>query len=195
VSALVYVGVAVVGIGAAGAATMYESTDDAAAPLAVVAQSFDFPFAHRLVAVGAIAAMLGVLLNLLLGLSRVLLAMGRRRDMPHAVATLNDAGTTPYVAVIAVTALIAALTLVGSVKTTWSFSAFTVLVYYGITNLAALNLPEAQRLYPRWIAWTGLALCPFLAFCIDWRIWLSGLGIIAVGLLWRIGAVRLRFQG
>ena len=38
----------------------------------------DFPFrVHGLVAIGAMTAMLGVLLNLLLGLSRVLLAMGR----------------------------------------------------------------------------------------------------------------------
>jgi APA family basic amino acid/polyamine antiporter len=188
VSALVYIGVAVVGIGAAGVATMYESTDQAAAPLAVVAQGFEFPLAHRLVAIGAMAAMLGVLLNLLLGLSRVLLAMGRRRDMPHAVATLNEAGTTPYVAVIAVTALIATLTLVGSVKTTWSFSAFTVLVYYGITNLAALYLPESQRLYPRWVSWAGLAMCPFLAFCIDWQIWLAGLLILCVGGIWKLAA-------
>lgn len=191
VSAVVYIGVAVVGIGAAGAGTMHESTGQAAAPLAVVAQGFEFPLAHRLVAIGAMAAMLGVLLNLLLGLLRVLLAMGRRRDMPHAVATLNEAGTTPYVAVIAVTVLIATLTLVGSVKTTWSFSAFTVLVYYGITNLAALYLPESQRLYPRWIAWAGLALCPFLAFCIEWPIWFAGLVVVAAGGVWRFLAMRI----
>jgi amino acid transporter len=32
------------------------------------------------------------------------------------------------------------LALLGDVKTTWSFSAFTVLIYYAITNLAALRL-------------------------------------------------------
>jgi APA family basic amino acid/polyamine antiporter len=38
-------------------------------------------------------------------------------------------------------AVIAGLALLGNVKTTWSFSAFTVLIYYAITNLAALRMP------------------------------------------------------
>ena len=42
-----------------------------------------------LVTVGAIAAMLGVLLNLILGLSRVWLAMGRRGEMPTVLARLG----------------------------------------------------------------------------------------------------------
>lgn len=75
------------------------------------------------------------------------MAMGRRRDMPAATARLNASRTTPFVAVIVVGVLIAGLTLIGSVKTTWSFSAFTVLVYYAITNLAALRLKPQERLF------------------------------------------------
>ena len=45
---------------------------------------------------------LTMLLNLILGLSRVWLAMGRRLDMPRVLARLNPSGTTPYVAVVAV---------------------------------------------------------------------------------------------
>jgi len=136
-------------------------------------------------------AMLGVLLNLILGNSRVLLAMGRRGDMPAAVARLNDARTTPYVAVVGVGALILALALVGSVKTTWAFSAFTVLVYYAITNLAALRLPEAERRYPRWVAGLGLVACLFLAFWVEWRVWVAGLALLALGLGWRAAFRRL----
>ena len=133
---------------------------------------------------GAITAMLGVLLNLILGLSRVLLAMGRRRDLPRVVARLNQAGTTPSLAVLIVGIAISGLVLIGDVKTTWSFSAFTVLIYYAITNLAALQLSAAERLYPRWLAWLGLAACLFLAFWVDWQIWVIGLGLIIVGLIW-----------
>lgn len=43
--------------------------------------------------------MQGVLLNLILGLSRVLLAMGRCLDRPRVLARLNPSGTIPYVAV------------------------------------------------------------------------------------------------
>ena len=143
------------------------------------------------VAIGAITAMLGVLLNLILGLSRVLLAMGRRRDMPSATAKIQSSTSTPYVAVAIVGLGITALVLIGNVKTTWSFSAFTVLIYYAITNLAALQLGSNERLYPKWIAWVGLAACLFLAFWVEVDIWLVGVGMIGVGLVWHAVVKRL----
>ncbi len=137
-----------------------------------------------LITFAAITAMLGVLLNLVLGLSRVALAMGRRRDLPGFFSNVNDAGTTPVPAVIGVGLLIALLTLIGDVKTTWSFSAFTVLIYYGITNLAALRLPVENRLYPRVFAWAGLGGCLFLCWWVEPAVWLIGCGLIVVGLIW-----------
>jgi APA family basic amino acid/polyamine antiporter len=87
-------------------------------------------------------AMLGVMLNLLLGLSRVLLAMGRRSDMPSITSKLA-------VSVLVIGGIVETLAATGSVKTTWTFSAFTVLIYYAITNLAALRLSQHERLYRR----------------------------------------------
>jgi APA family basic amino acid/polyamine antiporter len=139
---------------------------------------------------GAMLAMLGVLLNLVLGLSRVWLAMGRRGDMPRGLASVNAGGTTPVPAVIVTGVVIAALVLIGDVKKTWSFSAFTVLVYYAITNAAALRLTPEQRRYPRVVAVAGLLSCLFLAFWVEWQIWAIGLGLIAVGLLWHTVATR-----
>jgi APA family basic amino acid/polyamine antiporter len=187
---LLYGAVAIVGIGAVGGADLLAATQAQAAPLAVVAQRFDIPFARDILVVGAVTAMLGVLLNLLLGLSRVLLAMARRADMPRVLASLNRSGTTPHWAVIAAAAVIAGLVLVGNIRTTWSFSAFNVLIYYALTNLAALRLPAQQRLYPRWIAAVGGLACLALAFWIEQTIWLAGLGIIAAGLLWHLFARR-----
>jgi APA family basic amino acid/polyamine antiporter len=175
-SMLVYVAVAIVAVGAAGAERLSTATAEKAAPLETVAR--DFPWrVHWFVAVGAMTAMLGVLLNLVLGLSRVLLAMGRRGDMPAATANVN-------VSVVAVAAVVAALAATGSVKTTWSFSAFTVLIYYAVTNLAALRLPDSERIYGKPWAWAGLAACLALAFAIEWPIWLAGLGILGLGLAW-----------
>ena len=128
--------------------------------------------------------MAGVLVNLLLGLSRVVLAMARRRDLPFFFANVRESSGTPDRAVVLVGVGIAALVLIGDVKTTWSFSAFTVLIYYATTNLAAALLTPAERLYPRWIAWLGLASCLFLAWWVEPRIWLIGLALIAAGLLW-----------
>jgi APA family basic amino acid/polyamine antiporter len=134
--------------------------------------------------------MLGVLLNLLLGLSRVLLAMGRRGDMPEATTRLNAARTTPTAAVLTIGALIFGLALIGDVRTTWTFSAFTVLIYYALTNLSALQLSPEHRLYPRAVAWGGLVGCVGLAFWVEPAVWATGLALIAVGLLWHAVAQR-----
>jgi basic amino acid/polyamine antiporter, APA family len=183
VSATAYVAVAVVGVGAAGGEKLSQAATENAAPLEVAAREFPLPV-HGLVAIGAMTAMLGVLLNLLLGLSRVLLAMGRRSDMPRAAANLP-------IAVVATGIAIAALVAIGNVKLNWSFSAFTVLVYYAITNLAALRLRDEERLYPRWIVWVGLASCLSLAFAVEWRVWLTGAGVLVLGLAWQ--ALRRRW--
>ncbi len=151
----------------------------------MTARAFRVPGIHSVVAVGAMVAMLGVLLNLVLGLSRVLLAMGRRGDMPGVTARLDRSQTTPYVAVTVVGVAVTALACIGSVKTTWSFSAFTVLVYYALTNLSALRLRREDRPYPRAFAWCGLGACLFLAFWVEWQIWAVGLGLVACGLLWQ----------
>jgi len=184
VSAALYIAVGVVAIAAVGAGPLSEATEGTAAPLEIVARQFNVPGVHWLVAIGAMTAMLGVLLNLILGLSRVVLAMGRRSDLPDATARLSASGTTPYVAVIVVGVIITGLATIGSVKTTWAFSAFTVLIYYAITNLAALRLKKEDRLYSPLFAWGGLVGCLFLAFWVNWQIWLTGLGLIALGLAW-----------
>lgn len=188
---LLYMAVTTVGIGAVGAEVLGNVTGQTkAAPLEVAVRNVAGSGGAFVLAIGAMTAMLGVLLNLILGLSRVLLAMGRRRDMPRALAHLNQQQTTPYWAVIGVGVAIALLVLLGNVKTTWSFSAFNVLIYYAITNLAAVRLSSDERLYPQWIAWLGLGSCLFLAFWVEATIWQIGLGLIVAGLIWH--AIRKR---
>ena len=184
IALLLYVGVGAVALAAAGSEAFYAATLEQAAPLKVIAHSFDAPGMAWFLAIGAITAMAGVLLNLLLGLSRVVLAMGRRGDLPRAFARLNRDQTTPAVAVVAVGLSTAGLVLLGDIEITWSFSAFSILIYYAITNFCALRLPASQRLYPRWIAVTGLVACLGLAFFVERTIWLSGLGLLVVGWCW-----------
>jgi APA family basic amino acid/polyamine antiporter len=191
-SAALYAAVAIVAIGAAGAKTLADAAQTDAAPLEAAARLFAGAAIARIVAIGAMAAMIGVSLNLILGLSRVLLAMARRGDMPVALARLNESRTTPSLAVIIVGIVITGLVMIGNVKTTWSFSTFTVLIYYAITNAAALRLPREDRLYQPWIAWCGFVACLLLAFFVEPRSWLIGLAILAVGLLWHAVAIHRR---
>jgi APA family basic amino acid/polyamine antiporter len=186
VSAALYIAVAAVAVAAVGPAAFGATAGGAVAPLEVVAGAFDAAWVAPLVAAGAITAMAGVLLNLLLGLSRVLFAMSRGGEMPRALDHVGARTASPDRAVWTIGAFIAGLVLLGDVRTTWSFSAFTVLVYYGITNLAALRLPPELRRYPRWIAASGLVACAGLAFFVDWPIWLAGLVLLAAGLALRV---------
>jgi basic amino acid/polyamine antiporter, APA family len=178
--AILYMGVAAVALGAIGAEGFGRATAETAAPLREVAAALGTPGLPLLVALAAVTAMTGVLLNLLLGLSRVALAMGRRRDLPVALARVEVESGSPRLAVAAVGGGILLLVLMGDVRTTWSFSAFTVLVYYGITNLAALRLPPEARRYPRWVAVLGLLGCAFLAFQVEPGIWITG-SLLLVG--------------
>jgi APA family basic amino acid/polyamine antiporter len=193
VSMVVYVAVGMVGVASVGAGDFYAAAAQKTAALEIVARRFGIPAAAWVMAVGALTAMSGVLLNLILGLSRVLLAMGRRKDMPSAAARLNKSGTTPYVAVLVVGAVISGLVLIGNVRTTWSFSAFSVLIYYAITNFCALRMPSEERLYPRWIATAGLICCLALAFFVEPAVWITGLAIIALGIVWHLTARKLSF--
>jgi basic amino acid/polyamine antiporter, APA family len=188
VTALLYAAVAAVAVGLLGAPGLAAAVHGAAAPLEVAARVSAFPAVRWLVAAGAATAMLGVLLNLVLGLSRVVLAMARRSDLPSGLAHVTDG--TPRRAVVAVGAAIGGLVLLGSVETTWSFSAFTVLVYYAITNAAALRMPAEVRRFPRAIAALGLAACLGLAAYLEPAVWLAGGCLLAIGLAWHLGRQR-----
>ena len=188
-SAVVYLLVAVAAIGTVGSPGLSGSLGEAATPLEFAALALPTPWLGPVVAVGAITAMVGVLLNLILGLSRVALAMGRRSDLPRALGVVAPGGT-PMAATWGVGALIAGLSLIGDVRTTWSFSALTVLIYYSITNLSALRLSREERLYSPLFSVAGLIGCLSLAAFIPPSVLMAGLGLLAVGLVWHALARR-----
>ncbi len=177
VTALLYVTVAAVSVAIPNTSGQFTGLQRQAAVVGV-------PGLVPIVTIGAITAMLGVLLNLILGLSRVLLAMGRRADAPATFAHIDPKHHSPQHSVIGVAVIIGVFALLGDVKLAWSFSAFTVLIYYSITNLAALKQPAEERRYPKIIQIVGLSSCLFLAFQVDARTWQIGIGLILAGLGW-----------
>lgn len=185
VSMLLYFCVGFVALANAGADSYGEASLASVAPLQIIANGFGASWIATLISLGAMTAMLGVLLNLILGLSRVLLAMGRRNDMPSATSQVSPTRAVPYIATLTVAGIITSFVLSGNIKIAWSFSAFTVLIYYAVTNACAIRLSKSERLYPAWISWCGLSACLFLAFWVEPIIWGVGLGLIAIGLLWK----------
>ncbi len=181
VTAVLYLLVSATAVGVLGAGEVAEVTRNTAAPLQHLATTVGGPGLAGVISVAALTAMVGVLLNLVLGLSRVVLAMGRRGDLPAVFARVDAGGTTPGPAVLAVGGLIGGLALLGEVQITWSFSAFTVLVYYALTNLSALRMPAEARRYPRWVSVAGLVSCLGLAWWVEPEVWAVGLLLLGVG--------------
>ncbi len=169
VAVVLYFGVALVNLGGRGG------------PLIETARGMGVPGLNIVVMVGAMAAMVGVLLNLLLGMSRVVLAMARRRDLPGGWAALRADRSAPrFAAWVACGLTLLMLVVLQDIKLTWGFSAFSVLLYYGIMHGAALRLPLAERFYSPGLAVVGLFACGGLAFWVERRIWLGGGAIVGV---------------
>lgn len=189
---LLYAAVLLTALQTMGAEAFGNTLDGIAAPLTSVAELITLPGVGLIVSIAAITAMVGVLLNLLLGISRVILAMARRRDLPHRLSAIRTSNSSPVAAVAVTGAIIALFVLTGDVIFTWSFSAFTVLIYYAITNLSAFMLPVENRLYPRAVPVAGFCGCLFLAFWIEPKIWILGLALLAIGLVWHAIAENIK---
>lgn len=186
ISAVLYITVSLVAIMLTGGefhAVLAENPT--VAPLIHVAQVAQLPFSRSILVFGAMTAMLGVLLNLILGLSRTILAMGRRGDMPRILTRLNANRTTPYMAVLFVGVLILAITSAGDLKLAWTFSALNVLVYYSITNLAALKIKGSERFISPWVSRVGFVGCLFLSVWIESDVWILGSVLLGVGFMIR----------
>ena len=135
--------------------------------------------------VGAGIAALGVLLNLIPGVSRTVLAMARRRELPHWFAAIDDRRSIPMHAEAAVTALAIVLTATLDLRGAIGFSGVTILTYYAITNAACLTLADDRRRWPSWIALVGLAGCITLAVMLPIASVVAGIGVLAAGVVVR----------
>ena len=184
ISMALYLSVGFVAVATVGASDLGESTGQWAAPLLYVTDTLGQPWVTQVLAVGAITAMLGVMLNLLLGLSRVVLAMARRSDLPFYFSKINSRGV-PLRATFFVSTIIGGLVCIGDVRLSWSFSAMTVLIYYAFTNLCVIRVSPSERIFPAWPAWIGLFSCLSLAIFIQWEVLIAGAFAIGLAFVWR----------
>ncbi|MEV4119310.1 APC family permease [Micromonospora sp. NPDC049645] len=175
----IYLVLAVVALGVLGA----DRLADSAAPLVDVVTAAGLPGLAWVVRAGATIAVVGVLLSLVAGVGRTTLAMARRRDLPGALAAVHPVHQVPHRAELAVAAVVIVVVLLGDVRDAIGFSSCTVLVYYAITNAAALTLgrdPD-RRLPVRVLAGLGLVGCLLLAVNLPLGSVLAGFGVLAVG--------------
>ena len=126
------------------------------------------------VAVTAVVAAGGALLSLLGGVSRTTLAMSRDRHLPRALAHESTRGVPAAAQVAVALVVVAALPFVDAVEAV-AASSGCVLVYYALTNAAALTLDGTVL---RVLAVAGLVGCVLLA-----------LSLPLAGVLWTVAVV------
>ncbi len=178
---VIYAVIAVVVLGVLGP----EGVAAASAPLSAVVEASGVGGLAPVVRVGAAAASLGALLALIAGIGRTTLAMARERDLPTWLAAVHPRTRVPYRAEVVLAVLVCAVIAVVDLRGAIGFSSFGVLLYYAIANASALTQPREQRLFPRWLAWLGVAGCVVLVITLPWPSIAIGVGVLAVGILVR----------
>lgn len=179
VTLVVYVAVATVALLAVGPVALANS----AQPLTTVVEAGGIPGAAPVVAVGAAIGSLGVLLSLLVGVSRTSFAMARGGDLPAWLGAVEPRRHVPRHAELAVATVVIAVVLVADLRGAIGFSSFAVLSYYAVANAAAWTLGEQERRWPRPVPAVGLIGCVVVACSLPLASIVGGAAVLLAGLV------------
>lgn len=177
ITLLIYAAVAVSALLAVDAGALAE----ASAPLAAAVEAGRWASLSPVVRIGATVASLGVLLSLIVGVSRTVFAMASNRDLPGFFAAVHPRYRVPHRAEIGVGILVAAAVALADIRSAIGFSSFAVLTYYAVANASAFTLEASQRRWPRWLAVSGLLGCAAMAFSLPVASVLGGSLLLAAG--------------
>jgi basic amino acid/polyamine antiporter, APA family len=134
-----------------------------------------------IIAGGALFTTFNEGLSDILGVSRVAFAMGREGDLPTGLARLNE-DRNPRRSVFFVGTISILIAAFAPFVAAIAVSSFGTLLYYSITNLSALRLKPAERMFPVILSAAGLVGCLGLAFSLAPEEIGVGLVILAIGL-------------
>ncbi len=179
ITLLVYTAVAITALLVVDVETLARATT----PLVTAVEAGDLAGWSPVVRIGATVASLGVLLSLVVGVSRTTFSMAANRDLPHFLAAVHPRYRVPHRAELGVGLLVATAVAFVDLRSAIGFSAFTVLTYYAVTNASALTLRRSERRWPRWIAAVGLAGGVTLALTLPVPSVLAGAAVLMAGVI------------
>ena len=151
------------------------------APLLTAVRSGSLDALAPAVRVGGAVASLGVLLSLMVGVSRTAFAMAADRNLPGWLDAVHPVHRVPHRAEFVVAALVSALVVVTDLRGAIGFSSFAVLTYYAVANASAWTLPRPDGRPARFVAGLGLVGCAVLALTLPGRSVVQGLVVLGVG--------------
>lgn len=190
IAIILYALVCVVAIGVIGTEAMAGTKS----PLQLAANAINTPGIKMIITLGASTAMLGVLLSQILGISRMMFAMGRRNDLWPVFQEIHSKNSVPHVGIFTTGAIILLLCIFGTFEFILASAAFTILLYYSITNIAALQQPVKEQRYGKVVPLLGLMGCLLMAVSLDFKVIISGILLLFTGFLLRLILHRIYFQ-
>tara|TARA_B110000196_G_C20849795_1_gene522261 strand:- start:109 stop:687 length:579 start_codon:yes stop_codon:yes gene_type:complete len=132
-------------------------------PLKVAFDVSRFSSFSFLISIASTVATGSVLLALIPGISRVIVAMSRDNYLPTLLGTIHKKYNSAYFADILISVVVVMGILYFDVVEAIKMSSFFILLYYSLTNYSVIKLKKSQRLYSIFIAYFGLFGCLLLA--------------------------------
>ena len=132
-------------------------------PLKVAFDISRFSNFSFLISIASTIATASVLLALIPGISRVVVAMSRDNYLPKSLGSIHSKFNSAFIADILVSIVVVVGILYFDVVEAVKLSSFFVLLYYSITNYSVIKIKESRRLYPVITAYFGLFGCLLLA--------------------------------
>ncbi len=169
-----------------------DGTAATAAPLAAAVERSGWQWAGAAVRIGGAAASLGALVALIAGIGRTSLAMARDGDLPRWFAAVHPRHRVPHHAELALAAVLCVLVLTVDLRGAIGFSSFGVLLYYLVANVAAWTQHDTHRRFPRTLQGLGAMGCAVLVATLPITSVAAGIGVLAVGVGFRLVRVRAR---
>lgn len=151
------------------------------APLLTVVEESGWRALSPIVRLGAAAACAGALVSLLAGVSRTVLSMARRRELPRMLDAVHPRFRSPHRAELVTSLVVGLAVLAADLRSSIGFSSFAVLAYYALTNASAWTLPPGQRRWPRRLAALGFGGCLILAITLPEATIVSGFVLLLAG--------------
>ena len=140
-----------------------EIIENSLTPLKVafdISRFSDFSF---LIVIASTIATGSVLLALVPGISRILVAMSRDSYLPSFMKKIHPSFNSAYVSEIITAGIIIIGILYLDVINAVKLSSFFILIYYSLTNLSVINLKKDARLYSSIYAYYGFISCVLLS--------------------------------
>ena len=133
--------------------------ENSSTPLKVAFDLSRFSEFSYLIVIASTIATGSVLLALLPGISRVLVAMSRDKKIPDYFKTIHPKQNSAYISEIFGGLLVAAGVLTFDLLPAVKLSAIFILIYYSITNLCVIRLEKSERIFSGMISIYGLVFC------------------------------------